>query len=226
MPDLEELMCWMVDTVLKFDDGELQCNSAVLGMCSSVLRGAVEAASSSNSSSSGAKPASIQIPMQGATKEEWLETAAFWYPVVPAPLVAGWEQAELLLKVAARYDIQCVLHKVDLWLSSKASYMKASSATAESKEPPPADSVWRWLHLADKSGLTVCLPAIARRAVELDRAGCSSDKLQQLGLSNGALLQMVAALAASPAVQSIEKYCSPCYATRSFKLTCTTCRRG
>jgi hypothetical protein len=54
--------------------------------------------------------------------------------------------------------------------------------------------VWKWLHLADKAGLTACLPDIAKRTAQVDRAGCTSFGNLR-GLSQGVLLQMVAALA-------------------------------
>lgn len=102
MPELEELMSFRADTVLKFEDGEIHCNSTMLGMFSSVLRGAVEAHTAGGSSTTPESTPSMQIHVEGVTKEEWLTVGAFWYPVVPAPQVAGWKQAELLLKVAAR----------------------------------------------------------------------------------------------------------------------------
>lgn len=98
----------------------------------------------------------------------------------------------------------------------------AVSAAAATKASPPASSVWKCLHLADKAGLTVCLPSIAKRAVEVDREGCSSQESLR-GLSQKALLQMVAALGAVPRPGSGRPGIAYCQSSRHFTLQCSKC---
>jgi hypothetical protein len=143
MQSLDELVSFGADVELLFSDGSLMASSTALGLFSSVLRGAVEAnagaaarsngASNSNSNSNSSSTHAVaSIPVEGITKAEWLEVASFWYPIVPAPTICGWVQAELLLKVAVRFDIATVLHKVDLCLQQHAGAM-----TARLEPPPP-----------------------------------------------------------------------------------------
>jgi hypothetical protein len=66
--------------------------------------------------------------------------AAFWYPVVPSPVIKTWEQAELLLTVGSKFDIQLVLHKVDLYLKSRAALMVSGPDSN-------FNSVWQWMGL-------------------------------------------------------------------------------
>lgn len=170
---LEDLIALNADVKLSFDDGStLAVNSAFISVHSRVLRGAVEATGS--------------IPIAGVSKEEWLQVAAFWYPVVPSPVIKTWEQAELLLTVGSKFDIQLVLHKVDLYLRSRAAVMVSGPDSS-------INSVWQWMGLADKAGLTVCLPKLADKAVSVDRAGCENREGLE-GLSSAVLLEMVMAL--------------------------------
>lgn len=126
--------------------------------------------------------------------------AAFWYPVVPAPTVESWQQAELLLRVGSQFDLQLVLHKVDLYLRDHANDLTASEAiprgtavaVANTGDEAP-ESVWKWLQLADRSGLTVCLAALADRAAQVDWQACSKDENLQ-GLSPAAMRQLVKAM--------------------------------
>lgn len=117
MKQLEDLISCNADVELQFNDGTLMASSAVLGLFSSVLCGAVEANAGSAQSScksmlGSSKQSSNSIPLKDVTKDEWLEMAAFWYPVVPSPKIEGWTQAEMLLKFGFQFDIKLVLHKV------------------------------------------------------------------------------------------------------------------
>lgn len=116
MQQLEDLISANADVELQFDDGTLMASSAVLSLFISVLRGAVEANAGSAQSSCNSTPGSSKegssIPLKGVAIDDWLEMAAFWYPIVPSPKVEGWEQAEKLLKFGTQFDIKLVLHKV------------------------------------------------------------------------------------------------------------------
>jgi len=83
----------------------------VLSVFSSVLRGAVEAHTAGSNASKGDSSRST-IPIEGLTREEWLQVAGFLYPVVPAPKIKDWQQAEFLLEVGRRYGLSLVLDKV------------------------------------------------------------------------------------------------------------------
>lgn len=234
--NVEDLMGLNADIELVFSDCSVAVNSANISLFSPVLRGAVEATAgtvgsapcSNVSSSSSAAVVAFdsskpKIPIEDVSKEEWIEVAEYWYPVVPSPKIAGWEQAELLLRLATQYDIQLVLHKVDEWLNRNYSALKPPPAPGapEAAASAPTNSVWKWMHLADKSGLTICLPNIAKRAVEVDRAGSSkTDNL--LGLSSGALMHMVAAMAATTSFGKAGiGRCDRCRSDRYFR--CASC---
>jgi hypothetical protein len=193
---LGDLIALNADVKLCFDDGStLDVNSAFISVHSSVLRGAVEATGS--------------IPIAGVSKEEWLEAAAFWYPVVPSPEISCRDQAELLLKVGSKFDIQLVLHKVDLYLKPRARLMQSGADT------DPA-SIWRWIRLAETAGLTVCLSKLADRAVAVDRAGCE-DRQKLDGLSKGMLMEIVMALSrAGRGAANQHAYCRNCYVECEF----------
>jgi len=172
-------------------------SAATLGMLGSVLRGALEVDTAANAAAASSSVTSTPsdscrapvIPMKGTTKSQWMQVAAFLYPVVPSPEITSWKQLELLLEVGSRYDLQLVLHKVDLYLCAKARTMSADVASEE--------CVWSWLWKADKAGPTMCLEAVARRAVAVDRSGCGKAENQQ-GLSPAALKALVNALTPVP----------------------------
>jgi len=173
---LEELIGLNADVELQFSDGSLSCNSTVLSVFSSVLRGAVEAHTAGSNASKGDSPRST-IPVEGLTREERMQVAGFLYPVVPAPTIKDWQEAEFLLEAGKRYGLSLVLHKVDKYLASRA----VSMVTAADS---PAH-IWRWIRLADEAGLQQCLPRLIGYAVDKDQGGCSGPNLQ--GLSATAL---------------------------------------
>lgn len=183
-------MSYGADVVVKFQDGTLPANSVVLGMCSSVLRGAVEVGGlkqadviSRDTSSSNNRV----IPMPGIKKGDWMQTASFLYPVVPPPVISSWDQLDVLLRVAKQFDIQRVLHIAEQYLIAHVNELYA--------DPLGPQNIWQWLRAADKAGLQECLPALVARAVHVDRAGCAcKDNLQ--GLSPPALQQLVVECAA------------------------------
>jgi hypothetical protein len=210
--------------VLKFGEEELQCNSTILGLFSSVLRGAVEAHTAGGKNNSS-KPAStpnskLQIPVEGVTKEEWLTIAAFWYPVKKAAVVADWDQAQLLLRVGSMFDLAPVLQKADAFITA--------NAISLLKDPESPKSIWKWFILADKCCLQDSLPVLAKRAVLLGRAACSNaDNLQ--ALSAAGLRELVAVLSASKILLKCQG--SSCCASDesehnvSMTVNCANCRR-
>ena len=72
------------------------------------------------------------------------------------------------LQVGKKFDLQLLLHKVDLYLESRVLDMETSKNTYASS--------WGWFKRADRAGLTVCLPAIATRIRKQGKATCKSDK--------------------------------------------------
>lgn len=215
-------MSYRADTVLQFGEEELQCNSTILGLFSSVLRGAVEAhtaGDSNNSSTPASTPDSkLQIPVEGVTKEEWLTVAAFWYPVKKAAVVADWDQAELLLRVGSMFDLAPVLQKADAFITAHVDQLVSKSGSPQ--------YIWKWFILADKCCLQDSLPVLAKTAVYLGRTACSSqDNLQ--ALSAAGLRELVTVMSAS----KITLYCTGCYTSanreQSISLTmkCTKCQK-
>jgi hypothetical protein len=88
--------------------------------------------------------------------------------------------------VGRKFDLQLLVHKVELYLKSCAPKMttgklwpnKASSVGGEYYTP--ASDVWMWFKLADSAGLTVCLPAIAKRITEFKHTCKQDENLQGL----------------------------------------------
>jgi hypothetical protein len=98
----------------------------------------------------------------------------------------------VLLQVGKKYDMQLLLHKVDLYLESRA---------AEMKWPTPHAVCWMWFKRADVAGLTVCLPVIAKRIMQAGyKSTCAVDENLE-GLSVAAckvLLKAVVSAGKSP----------------------------
>lgn len=213
-------MSFRADTVLKFEDGELQCNSTILGLFSSVLRGAVEAHTAGGSSNSNKKPDSLQIPVEGVTKQEWLTVAAFWYPVKKAAVVRDWEQAELLLRVGSMFDLAPVLQKADAFITANVDKLV--------KESGGPKSIWKWFILADKCCLQDSLPVLAKQAVFLGRPACSNAANLQ-ALSAAGLRELVTVLSVSKIILRCTG--SQCYTSGdrehsvSMTVKCTYCNR-
>jgi hypothetical protein len=82
--------------------------------------------------------------------------------------------------------MQLLLHKVGLYLQSRA---------AEMKWPTSQAACWMWFKRADAAGLTVCLPAIAKRIVKAGyKSTCTVDENLQ-GLSAAACKVLLKAVA-------------------------------
>lgn len=90
--NLESLMGYNADLSLEFQDGRLPGNSTLLGIHSSVLRGACEAGTA-DAGSSGQQE--LVIPMPGLKKEDWMTVVPFLYPVIPRATISSWSQLEV-----------------------------------------------------------------------------------------------------------------------------------
>lgn len=84
-----------------------------------------------------------------------------------------------------KFDMQLLLHKVDLYLEPRAPEMTRKQ---------PQQDYWKWLKLADSAGLTVCVPAIVKRITEGNKHSCTKDENLQ-GLSVASFSALVKALA-------------------------------
>lgn len=219
---LENLMSIDAEVRLDFSDGYLMASSTALRMASPVLRNALEAhtagagsgadnsgSSAKTSASSSSNGAVATIPIDGVTKEEWLEVAAFVYPVVPAPKFASLDQAVRVLGVASKYDLQLALTKVDEYLAASASVMVGRQGSPS--------NIWRFIQLADDAGLEVCLQVLAARAVDVDRRGCAAASNKTL--SNRALVCLVNSLVEK---FDFKKRCA-CNGTISVSMKCNSC---
>jgi hypothetical protein len=121
--------------------------------------------------------------------------ASFLYPVVPRPVITGWDQLAAVLHVGSSLDIMLLLDLAATHLTHKSTELGASTAT---------QSVWKWLTLADKAGLsTSCTRALVQRAVRVDRVSCKHTASLD-GLSPVVLKQMVAALAVDERIPPTE----------------------
>jgi hypothetical protein len=94
----------------------------------------------------------------------------------------------VIVQVGKQFDLQVLLHKVDLYLNSQAHNMTTAYAigprgrVSDSTRSPSAD-VWKWFKLADGAGLTVCLPAIAKQ-IKQNKGTCAVDEnLEGLSLA-------------------------------------------
>jgi len=199
---LARLMTVCADAELRFDDGVLPANSGMLSVFSSVLRDAVEVHTSAPSEcnlapSSSTTSKTIVLPIQGLTKAQWLQASLFWYPVDPAPVVQTWQEVELLLRVGSRFDLRPVLQKAGNFLTAHVGQLTAANSSSSTSTSSNDLRIWTWLLLADELRLTSSLPALIKRAVDVDLAGCSNlDNTR--GLSAGTLQRQLAA--AVPAV--------------------------
>jgi hypothetical protein len=159
-------------------------------MISSVLRGAIEAHNSNSASDSSSNSSNnrLQIGMDGVSIEDWMKVARFLYPV-PAPAeIQGWQEAELLLRVGAQFDMPLLLQAANRYIVQDASELVRSEACDF--------NIWKWLKLAD-NGLQDSLAAIAAHAVKADRPGCIvTSNLEQLSWS--AMCELIKALVPVP----------------------------
>lgn len=196
------------DTDLLFSDGSLRVNSTVLRMASpTVLSNALEAhtacsSSGDSSSSSSAGP----IPISGLTTKEWLEMAAFVYPVTPCPKISSLAQAEQLLEHARKFDIQRVVHEVDSYLAAAAKDMNNRS------------NIWKFLRLADEAGLELSLEALAEQAVIMDSDHCGQEQKLE-GLTHKALVLIIGGFVKG------NRYCWCCSSVKATSVTCDKCKR-
>lgn len=224
---LKELIDYNADVTLEFEDGTLAANSTLLGLYSSVLRGAVEveaAAGGGGTSTSGRtqdKPRT-RIPMPGTKKEDWMLVSAFLYPVLPPSTITSWTQLETLLTVAASFNIPLVLHKAEQYLLDHSSELDAA--------PESEKCVWKWLRLADKSGLQDCLSVMAAKAPEVDRQGCAAmERLSDYSLL--VLKQLLVACAGQAGMPRVGDDCTMncgpyhCYGQKkhTLKWVCSHC---
>lgn len=109
--------------------------------------------------------------------------------------------------------------QVDDWLLTQAKIM-----TADHSKP---DCAWKWLQLADQSGLEVALAAMAQRAVQSDRKGCCKEENMQ-GLSNKCMGHLVRKLAEGSGYtvgSSWYAHCKYCCVERVMQCRCTSCSR-
>jgi hypothetical protein len=109
---LEDMVGFCSDVDLNFPDGTLPARMAHLGAISSVLRGAIDAHNSNSSSR-------LQISMDDISKEQWMQVARFLYPVAEAAEAAeaqSWEEAALLLRVGAQFDMPLLLQATDRYI--------------------------------------------------------------------------------------------------------------
>jgi hypothetical protein len=93
----------------------------------------------------------------------------------------------VIVQVGKQFDLQVLLHKVDLYLNSKAHNMTFAYATRGggflAKLAAKSD-VWKWFKLADGAGLTLCLPAIAKKIKQSSPSTCAVDQnLEGLSLA-------------------------------------------
>lgn len=89
-----------------------------------------------------------------------------------------------MLQVGKKFDLRLLLHKVDLYLESRAHDMLFQLG---------GSNYWKWFKLADGAGLTVCLPAIAMTIAKQHKSSCTLDENLQ-GLSSAAYQALVKAL--------------------------------
>jgi hypothetical protein len=206
MQQLQDLMSLDANTELIFDDGSLLANSTVLSLFSRVLRGAI-------SSSSNKK-----IRMGGVTKAEWLAVAPFWHPVEPSAAVQSWEELDLVLRIGSHCDLRPVLDRAGDFLAVNAEQLTMPCYCCGDGEM----CVWRWLRLADALRLTGSMATLVKRAVQIDRDGCSKpDNIK--GLTAGTLEQLVTVLTPSSSEQPKGHpviVCSGCRAQGKSAIDC------
>ena len=107
------------------DKTSLYAHATVLGLWSKVLRNVLEDTSSQDSGSPGtpqttvaasSPPSSRQIRTIELDDERdctaWEEAVQLMYPSVPLFTIT-WENAERLLPLADKYDMPCIIGKVD-----------------------------------------------------------------------------------------------------------------
>lgn len=223
---LDELMQYNSDVTLQFDDGTLPGNTTLLGMHSSVLRGAMEAEATGAPADSKKRARDSIIPISGTTKDEWTEVAQFLYPVVPPPTISSWTQLEVLLKVSRALDMPLLLHMADVYMASHADELVSDA------EVQP--NVWKWLRLADKAGLVECIPVLAKRTAKVDRDACM--QLSSLQDLSPTVLQhlIVACASLQPACTLGSTSRLQCFSCSGFgsarqhtlKWVCDNCNRG
>jgi hypothetical protein len=186
-------MAFCSDVDLRFTNGTLPAGKSHICMISSVLRGAIETHNSNSSTDSSSSSSRMQIGMDGVSTEEWMQVARFLYPV-PAPTeVQDWQEAELLLRVGAQFDMPLLLQAADRFMVQNTPQLVCS----ESSEI----YLWKWLKLADHHGLQDSVAAIAAHAVKNDREGCIfTSSLEQLSWSS--MRELVGALVPVPCLCS------------------------
>ena len=195
------------DVVLRFGTETLCGHATLLRLASGVLRNALEAHKASPAVSASKEPhgSAIEIPMDGTAKQDWLLIMEFIYPVVPTPRVT-LENLEVLVQLAHKYEIPVVLHRADHFLKSHIVSLVGNSCSDF------ATHVWKWLTVADQSGLEdACAACVAKLLTEPKAAAqvCSPEALQ--GISPKTLHRLVGSMSQRLAEQGPGKaYCSTC----------------
>lgn len=115
-------------------------HSLILGLWSPVMRAAVEAGSSSNSSTTNR----TRVQMTGTSKNDWLMAMEFLYPISPPPVVT-WDNLEPQLALADKYCMSALAQRVGGFLNSNSSGFSHNSSSKQ--------FAWKWIYAADKYGL-------------------------------------------------------------------------
>lgn len=113
--------CSNVD--LRLTNGVVPASMSHLGAISSVLRGAIDAHNNSSSSTR------LQIGMDGLSREERMQVARFLYLIPDGAAVQDWQEAALLLRVGAQFDMPQLLQAADRYIVNHTHQLVCSSST-------------------------------------------------------------------------------------------------
>ena len=168
------------DVILCFDDEEVPSHSQLLRMWSNVLCEVIAAEYGDRKDGK-----SLRIPMTGSSSSDWIEVAAFLYPV-SEPAQVTWSNLEAVLVVGDKYDMPHIMSRGVKFLDAHMHELN----TTEGHEK----YIWKWLYLMDK---TAELPECSVRNCLLRLKGfnhtCTMARVQQL--SRGTVDLLVAAFA-------------------------------
>lgn len=197
-------------------DNILLAHSFVLRWSSGVISKALETCKASQHYFSANSPARshssndnlLEVPMPGSNKSDFLQLMPFIYPTTPLAVVT-WENIEVLLTEAQKWDIPVVTAHVWKFLGDRAREL--------STKPNSMKYIWKWLHLADAAGEQQACTACINQLVKRNSRSCTAELLQ--GLSATTLQQLVLRLV-SPTADDI-RYCAKC--SKCKKFNCPTC---
>lgn len=133
------------------------------------------------------------IPMPGTSVQDWLEVAAFMYPVIP-PAQVKWSNLETLLVLGAKLDMPAILANAAAFIQNHMCLLDMAEGGMR--------FIWKWLPLLDSAGLDEVCALCIERAVQLDKSSCSVESRLR-GLSSKALQRLVLCLAT-------DGYCFAC----------------